>query len=72
MRSSQRGERCLYILFEESPNQLMRNMSTVGIALSKSLESGLLQFQTLRTFITAWKCTWRVSLSSSPSFRRWW
>jgi len=46
----QRGERCLYISFEESPNQLMRNMSTVGIDLSKSVESGLLQFQTLRAF----------------------
>jgi circadian clock protein KaiC len=46
----QRGERCLYISFEESPNQLMRNMSTIGIDLSKSVESGLLQFQTLRAF----------------------
>ena len=46
----QRGERCLYISFEESPNQIMRNMSTVGIDLSKSVESGLLQFQTLRPF----------------------
>jgi circadian clock protein KaiC len=46
----QRGERCLYISFEESPNQIMRNMSTVGIELSKSVESGLLQFQTLRPF----------------------
>jgi circadian clock protein KaiC len=46
----QRGERCLYISFEESPNQIMRNMSTVGIDLSRSVESGLLQFQSVRPF----------------------
>ena len=29
----QRGERCLYFAFEESPNQIMRNMKSIGIDL---------------------------------------
>src|SRR4029077_5668017 len=28
-----RGERCLYFAFEESPNQIVRNMRSVGIDL---------------------------------------
>jgi circadian clock protein KaiC len=39
-----RGERCLYVLFEESPRQLIRNMASVGIDLQRAYEQGLLQF----------------------------
>jgi circadian clock protein KaiC len=40
-----RGERCLYFLFEESPQQLMRNMLSIGVDLKQWVERGLLQFQ---------------------------
>jgi circadian clock protein KaiC len=40
-----RGERCLYFLFEESPQQLMRNMLSIGVDLKQWFERGLLQFQ---------------------------
>ncbi len=40
-----RGERCLYFLFEESPQQLMRNMHSIGIELQPWVERGLLQFR---------------------------
>jgi circadian clock protein KaiC len=40
-----RGERCLYFLFEESPQQLIRNMRSIGIDLRQWVERGLLQFQ---------------------------
>jgi len=40
-----RGERCLYFLFEESPQQLVRNMRSIGIDLQVWLDRGLLQFQ---------------------------
>src|SRR5690349_24632564 len=40
-----RGERCLYFLFEESPQQLMRNMLSIGINLQQWVDRGLLQFQ---------------------------
>ncbi|MCX6271926.1 MAG: circadian clock protein KaiC, partial [Bacteroidetes bacterium] len=43
-----RGERVLYFCFEESPNQLMRNMLSVGINLEPWMKKGLLQFQATR------------------------
>jgi circadian clock protein KaiC len=43
-----RGERVLYFCFEESPNQLMRNMHSIGIKLETWLRKGLLQFQATR------------------------
>jgi circadian clock protein KaiC len=39
-----RGERCLYFLFEESPQQLLRNMRSVGVELGRWVDAGLLQF----------------------------
>jgi circadian clock protein KaiC len=38
-----RGERCLFVLFEESPQQLIRNMASVGIDLQDPLQRGLLR-----------------------------
>ncbi len=43
-----RGERVLYFCFEESPNQLMRNMLSIGINLEPWVKKGLLQFQATR------------------------
>ena len=39
-----RGERCLWFLFEESPQQLLRNMLSIGIDLKPWVDAGLLQF----------------------------
>ena len=39
-----RGERCLCFLFEESPQQLLRNMRSIGIDLEPWLAAGLLKF----------------------------
>ncbi len=39
-----RGERCLYFLFEESPQQMLRNMASAGIDLAPWVEQGLLLF----------------------------
>jgi circadian clock protein KaiC len=39
-----RGERVLYFLFEESPQQLLRNMRSIGIELQPWVEKGLLLF----------------------------
>ena len=39
-----RGERCLCFLFEESPQQLIRNMRSIGIDLEPWVTGGLLQF----------------------------
>ena len=43
-----RGERVLYFCFEESPNQLMRNMLSIGIKLEPWVRKGLLRFQASR------------------------
>lgn len=40
-----RGERCLYFLFEESPQQLMRNMGSIGLDLRQWVDRDLLIFQ---------------------------
>jgi circadian clock protein KaiC len=39
-----RGERCLYFLFEESPQQLMRNLRSIGINLQPWVDRGILRF----------------------------
>jgi circadian clock protein KaiC len=43
-----RGERCLYFAFEESPQQIVRNMRSIGIDLEPWLRKGLLQFRAAR------------------------
>ena len=43
-----RGETCLYFAFEESPNQLIRNMRTVGIDLGNWVKKGLLHIHATR------------------------
>ena len=44
----QRGERCLYFAFEESPDQIMRNMGSIGIQLRPFVSQGLLRFHAVR------------------------
>ena len=39
-----RGEKCLYFLFEESPQQMIRNMRSAGIQLQRWYDKGLLRF----------------------------
>jgi circadian clock protein KaiC len=44
----QRGERALYFAFEESQNQIIRNMRSIGIDLQRWVDRGLLQFHNTR------------------------
>jgi len=43
-----RGERCLYLGFEESADQIVRNMRSVGIDLAPWRERGLLRLESTR------------------------
>jgi circadian clock protein KaiC len=43
-----RGERCLYLAFEESPSQLMRNMNSIGVDLEPYVKKGLLKLHASR------------------------
>jgi circadian clock protein KaiC len=43
-----RGERCLYLAFEEAPSQIIRNMASIGFDLDHWVRKGLLRFQAAR------------------------
>lgn len=48
LESCKRGERCLYISYEESPGQLVRNMLSVGFDLETWVKKGLLKIISTR------------------------
>ena len=43
-----RGERCVFFSFEESADQIMRNMRSIGIDLKRWVDKGLLHFHSVR------------------------
>jgi circadian clock protein KaiC len=43
-----RNERCIYFAFEESPDQVVRNMRSIGIDLDQHEKKGLLKFHASR------------------------
>jgi circadian clock protein KaiC len=43
-----RGEKSLYLSYEESPKQIIRNMRSIGIDLQRWVDKGLLKFQSSR------------------------
>ncbi|MHB8815276.1 MAG: circadian clock protein KaiC [Steroidobacteraceae bacterium] len=43
-----RGERCVYFLLEESPQQMIRNMRSIGLDLAQWLQRGLLHLRAER------------------------
>jgi circadian clock protein KaiC len=44
----ERGDRCLYFAFEESPAQIVRNMRSIGLDLQPRVDAGLLRFEAAR------------------------
>jgi len=48
LATCQRGERCLYFVFEESEHEIIRNMRSVGIELRPLVEEGFLKFHSSR------------------------
>ena len=46
--AGQRGERTLFFSFEESPNQIIRNMHSIGLRLEPLVKRGLLRFHSQR------------------------
>jgi circadian clock protein KaiC len=43
-----RKERCIYFAFEESPQQIIRNMASIGVNLQAHVNSGLLEMHASR------------------------
>ena len=48
LESCKRGERCLFLSYEESSGQLIQNMSSIGIDFAPWVEKGLLKIVSLR------------------------
>jgi circadian clock protein KaiC len=46
--AARRGERCLYVAFEQSESETVRNMASVGVDLSVHVADDLLRFHTSR------------------------
>jgi circadian clock protein KaiC len=46
--SCARGEKALFFSFEESPDQLIRNMRSIGVDLKRWIDAGLLQVKAVR------------------------
>ena len=46
--AAKRGERVLFFSFEESPNQIIRNMHSIGLRLEPLVKKGLLRFHSAR------------------------
>ena len=46
--AARRGERVLFFSFEESPNQIVRNMHSIGLRLEPLVKRGLLRFHSAR------------------------
>ncbi len=44
-----RGERCLFVSFDESSEAIVRNLTSVGINLGRFVKSGLLRIHAIRT-----------------------
>jgi circadian clock protein KaiC len=42
------GKRCLYFAFEESPQQIVRNLRSTGLDLQPDIDAGLLRFEASR------------------------
>jgi circadian clock protein KaiC len=43
-----RSEQCVYFAFEDSPDQIMRNMGSIGLDLRRWVDAGLLHFHAAR------------------------
>jgi circadian clock protein KaiC len=43
-----KGERCMFFSFEESPDQILRNLHSIGLNLEPHVKSGLLRFHSAR------------------------
>jgi circadian clock protein KaiC len=46
--SCKRKDKCLFFAFEESPQQIIRNMRSIGLDLNQHVKKGLLEFHSFR------------------------
>lgn len=66
--AARRGERCLYLAHEEAPQQILRNMRSVGIDLG-ALDPGLFRLQASRPTLYGLEMHLAVTLRAVRDFR---
>jgi circadian clock protein KaiC len=52
LAACERGERCLFVGFDEPAHEIVRNLRSVGIDLGPHVKSGLLHIQSIRSSLT--------------------
>ena len=67
-----RGEKALLVSFEESPEQLVRNLRSVGIDLGPFLEAGLLRSGPSGRPPRGWRSIWAGWRACSTTFNPAW
>jgi circadian clock protein KaiC len=63
-----RGQRCIYFAFEESPAQLLRNMSSIGLDLTPFVNKGLLRIEATRPSLFGLEMHLAASLRAIEEF----
>jgi circadian clock protein KaiC len=65
----QSGKRVLYFSYEESPSQIVRNMSSIGINLQQWVDKELLQFHSNRPSLTGLEMHLIIAIRAVKSFK---
>jgi circadian clock protein KaiC len=69
LAACQRGERALYFAFEESPQQIVRNMRSIGLDLRPEIERGMLGIRASRASSLGLEMHLSVMIQSVESFK---
>jgi circadian clock protein KaiC len=67
--AARRGERVLFFSFEESPDQIIRNMRSIGLRLEPLVKSGLLRFRAARPTLYGLEMHLATMFKEIASFR---
>jgi circadian clock protein KaiC len=67
--AARRGERTLFFSFEESPNQIVRNMRSIGLSLEPLVKRGLLRFHAARPTLCGLEMHLATMFKEIASFR---
>ncbi len=68
LAACRRGERVLYFAFEESPDQIVRNMRSIGIDLAPPMTQGLLRIHAARPTLLGLEMHLAVMLKEVAAF----
>ena len=67
--AARRGDRVLFFSFEESPNQIIRNMRSIGLRLEPLVEQGRLRFHAARPTLCGLEMHLAVMFKEIVAFR---